>query len=274
MVRDEDDPNVDKVTLQDPDGDGIYTTVYEFAEVGRYRVVIYAVDDIGESARPLEAFNETANRSPNIPSDPAPGDGAMSVPITRTLSWQGGDPDGDAVGYSVALGTSDPPPIVKTGITATSYDPGILMDDTLHYWRISATDGISTVTGPVWSFTTVALPNRAPDTPSDPVPTDCELDVPTDQVLSWQSGDPDGDPVSYTVALGTVGTVSLLPVVATDVTVTTYNPGPLLTDTTYYWVITATDGLSVSVGAMWQFTTAAAPAGDSWVYLPLVVRDD
>jgi hypothetical protein len=98
--------------------------------------------------------------------------------------------------------------------------------------------------------------------------------VPTNQVLSWQGGDPDGDSVTYTMALGTVGTVSLLPVVATDVTATMYNPGPLLTDTTYFWVITATDGLSISVGAMWQFTTAPAATGDYWVYLPLVVRDD
>jgi hypothetical protein len=271
MVRDEDDPNVDRVTLQDPDGDGIYTTVYDFAELGRYRVVIYAVDDRGESARPLEASNETANRSPNIPSDPDPEDGATSVPITQTLSWQGGDPDGDPVGYTVALGTSDPPPIVATGVAATSYDPGTLMDDTLYYWRIRATDGISTATGPVWSFTTVALPNRAPYTPSDPAPADGEMDVPTDQVLSWQGGDPDGDPVSYTVAFGTA---SPPPVVAPVVTATTYVPGPLLTDTTYYWGITATDGLSISVGAMWQFTTASAAAADYWVYLPLVVRDD
>ena len=41
-----------------------------------------------------------------------------------------------------------------------------------------------------------------------------------------------------------------------------------------YWSITAADGLSVSVGGMWQFTTAPAATGDFWVYLPLVVRDD
>jgi hypothetical protein len=44
------------VMLADPDQDSIYTaTTTEFVEEGIYRVVIYAVDDMGLSARPKQS---------------------------------------------------------------------------------------------------------------------------------------------------------------------------------------------------------------------------
>jgi hypothetical protein len=52
MVQD----NVEKVALEDPDGDSIFTASYDFSrELGLYRVVIYAIDTDGLSARPREA---------------------------------------------------------------------------------------------------------------------------------------------------------------------------------------------------------------------------
>jgi len=50
--------DVPKVQLTDPDGDGIYTANYgNFYEQGTYRVVVYASDSLGSSARPMEAEN-------------------------------------------------------------------------------------------------------------------------------------------------------------------------------------------------------------------------
>ena len=49
--------DVPRVTLTDPDGDGLYTaTTGEFVEQGAYRVVVYAVDTTGMNARPEQAF--------------------------------------------------------------------------------------------------------------------------------------------------------------------------------------------------------------------------
>lgn len=48
---------------------------------------------------------------------------------------------------------------------------------------------------------------------------------------------------------------------------TGYTP-TLITDTTYYWAITATDGISTSVSPTWRFSTV----GWKHVYLPLVLR--
>jgi hypothetical protein len=156
MVRAEDDPNVDKVALQDLDGDGIFTASYGFVELGTYRVVIYAVDDRGLSARPREADYLAVNHAPVTPFSPVPADRASNVPITQTLSWQGGDIDEDPLTYTVAFGTVSPPPVVAPEVTTATYDPGLLTLNTTYYWGITATDGLSASVGGVWQFTTAS----------------------------------------------------------------------------------------------------------------------
>jgi len=46
--------------------------------------------------------------APLIPNTPIPADGAAGVSLTQTLGWAGGDPNGDAVTYSVAFGRPTP----------------------------------------------------------------------------------------------------------------------------------------------------------------------
>ena len=92
------------------------------------------------------------NQPPYTPSNPHPSSGATNIPLTQTLSWQGGDPDGDLVTYTVAFGTSDPTPVVAI-TTLAHYTPTLTMDTT-YYWGITASDGISTSVGPTWRFTT------------------------------------------------------------------------------------------------------------------------
>ena len=111
--------------------------------------------------------------------------------------------------------------------------------------------------------------NQAPFTPSNPIPADTSTDIPTTQTLSWQGGDPDGDVVvTYTVAFGTNNP----PPLAGTTTQTSYTPA-LVTGTIYYWRITATDGISESVGELWSFATSATASSETnSVYLPIVLK--
>jgi hypothetical protein len=94
------------------------------------------------------------NNPPYAPTNPSPPDGATNQPTSLTLSWTGGDPDGDAVTYDVYFGTSSSPPKVGS-TTSTSYQVSGLALNTTYYWQIVASDGRLTSSGPVWRFTTV-----------------------------------------------------------------------------------------------------------------------
>jgi hypothetical protein len=149
---------VPRVYLSDPDGDGLYAATYNFTQTSGYRVVVYAADDRSLYARPREAVAEfeSVNHAPNVPSDPTPADGAAGVPLMQTLRWQGGDPDGDVVTYTVAFGAVNPPPVVASNVTTNTYNPGSLLKDTTYYWAITARDAVSVTAGARWSFTTAA----------------------------------------------------------------------------------------------------------------------
>ena len=99
------------------------------------------------------------NQPPNTPGNPSPSTGSTNQPINTTLSWQGGDPDGDTVVYGVCFGTQTTPPLVSNDQTQTTYNPGTLKHNTTYYWRIVATDnhGSSTQSS-IWQFTTSDTP--------------------------------------------------------------------------------------------------------------------
>jgi hypothetical protein len=106
----------------------------------------------------VNAALESLNNAPNTPASPNPANGATGVPITQTLSWSGGDPDGDAVTYDVWLEAGDGAPdvLVCNDVAATSCDPpGNLAGNTQYFWKVRARDSFgATKAGPVWSFTT------------------------------------------------------------------------------------------------------------------------
>jgi hypothetical protein len=126
---------------------------------------------------------------------------------------------------------------------------------------VTATDGISETPGGVWQFTTW---NHGPDVPTLIAPPDGAIKVPLTQTLRWSSEDADGDLITYSVAFGTADP----PPIAATTTLTQYAPAlqPL---TTYYWAITATDGISDSRGPVWRLSTDSEYA----LYLPLAVSN-
>jgi len=103
----------------------------------------------------------------------------------------------------------------------------------------------------VWSFTTKT--NNPPNIPFNPHPSNGETNVATTTDLTWSGGDPDGDDVAYDVYFGIDNNPDK---VAANQTATTYDPGTMNTNTTYYWKIVAWDEHGEkATGPFWEFTT-------------------
>lgn len=209
-----------------------------------------------------EFTTSSANNAPNEPSNPSPSDFATNVSVGTSLSWAGGDPDGDSVTYDVFLeaGDSTPNDIVCNDTSSTTCNPSSdLIAGQTYYWKVTAMDsGGLTRTSDTWQFTTSSA-NNAPNEPSNPSPSDFSANVSVGTSLSWTGGDPDGDPVEYDVFLEAVDATPSNPI-CVDISTTTCNPsGDLNAGQTYYWKVTAIDsgGLSRS-SPVWQFTTEAS----------------
>ena len=200
------------------------------------------------------SFSGGANQPPYEPYDPDPMTGTYNVDVNQDISWSGGDPDGDPVTYDVYFGVDDfTLPLVSANQTETTYDPGTMEPFTVYKWIIVAWDDHdASRVGPTWDFRTEPGDNNPPYTPQCPHPYDEDTDVPLDQILSWTSGDPDGDPVTFDVYFGTSTSP---PLVSANQSAMSYDPD-LDADTTYYWRVVAWDSYDAhSSGALWMFTT-------------------
>ena len=154
------------------DAEGYFYDIEEYANFwsstefyGSYawaRTLCYYYDNInrgnryearGYSVRCLK--DETINQPPEPPSSPNPDNGAENQSIEVDLSWTCTDPEGDPLTYDIYFGTEATPPLVTSGQTETTYDPGTLENNTEYFWKIVAHDDHSNTTeGPVWSFIT------------------------------------------------------------------------------------------------------------------------
>jgi len=261
------DPNGDQLYYQFDWDDGTYSDwvgPYDSGETASashiwnapntYSITVKAKDVFGEESDWSNSFTVTiSNNAPYEPGDPNPENNEMGVNIGADLSWTGGDPDNcDTVTYDVYFGTTSSPPHVDN-VAIEVYDPGTLDHSTTYYWQIVAQDsnGGSTAS-PIWNFTTTE--NTVPYEPSGPYPANGSTDVPINIVVNWTGGDPDPDDiVTYDVYFGTNSSPEL---VESNISDTSYDPGTLEYETTYYWMIVAWDDVGQSTeGQSWEFTT-------------------
>ncbi|MBN2791579.1 MAG: hypothetical protein JXQ81_03625, partial [Desulfuromonadales bacterium] len=117
------------------------------------------------TAQDISVTINPVNDAPDTPFGNTPAAGGSDIAVDADLSWSGGDPDvGDSVTYDVYFGSDNPPTaLVSDDQTELTYDPGTLDYNTTYYWKIVARDNHGAETsGPVWSFTTTAMPLRLP----------------------------------------------------------------------------------------------------------------
>ncbi len=161
-------------------------------------------------------------------------DQAISIPAggtwSNTVTWDGALHD-DGYGNSFTTITKD-----NTFIIASVFaSSGGYVDETAGY-RVGS--------------------NRAPNTPSGPSPSNGATNVKIDPILTWVGTDPDWfDDLYFDVYFEKDDSTPDV-LVSDDQTSTSYSPGTLEMESTYYWQIVVHDeyGLTVT-GPIWHFTT-------------------
>jgi hypothetical protein len=109
--------------------------------------------------------------------------------------------------------------------------------------------------GPVSNDTTIVpKPSAAPSVPASPSPANGAGGIALDPTLTWSAS----GATSYDVSFGAV---SPPPPVVSGQSEAAYTPPALDSGATYYWQITARNSSGSTTGAVWSFTTAAAPPG-------------
>jgi hypothetical protein len=215
------------------------------------------VDDITIGATP--GFVQAA--APN------PKNGAKLDDTWVSLNWRPGD---SAVSSDLYVGTdfddvndgAEGTFVVNTtnsfqliGILGYPFPDG-LQPGTTYYWRV---DGINDANpdspwkGNIWSF---LVPSKAA---YEPVPPDGMRFVETDARLTWTAGE---NAALHTVYFGTnADEVANATSGGTNQGATTFDPGPLELETTYYWRVDEHAGLVETRGEVWSFTTKREGGG-------------
>jgi len=216
-------------------------------------------------------FDNVTVGLPVIAFGPNPRDGALLLETWASLSWNAGH---TAVSHDVYFGESAADVEAGTGDTfqgnqgttflvvgfpGNPYPDG-LVTGTTYYWRVDEVEADGTKhTGKVWSFT---IP---PKTAYDPVPADGAKFVPADTILSWTEGF--GAKLHNVYFGNNFDDVNNATAGAPHPT-TTFNPGPLEFNKTYYWRVDEFNPPTTLKGKVWSFTTTLPGLGlavmDRW----------
>ena len=92
---------------------------------------------------------------PPVPVNPDPAIDAGDVPVMTSLKWSYSNFDSITDYFNIYFGTDNPPPLIDSMITDTTYDIGPLYGETVYYWKITAhPEGEDSVVSAVWKFNT------------------------------------------------------------------------------------------------------------------------
>jgi len=218
------------------------------------------IDEVRIYSRALSAaeVKRIAGRVEAFKPDPA--DGAMYPETWVSLTWSAGayaathdvymgeSYDEVSSGAADTFRGSQSSEMLIVGFFGFPYPDG-LVPGTTYYWRVDEVNDSepnSPWTGDVWSFT---IPSR---TAYNPEPADGAEFVDPNVEFNWTAGL--GSRLHYVYFGDNFDDVNSADVAIPQAD-TTYIPGTLEMDKTYYWRVDESDGISVYKGKVWSFTT-------------------
>jgi hypothetical protein len=192
--------------------------------------------------------------TPAAPTLISPSSGAIGVPSNPALSWNSST---GATSYRLQVSTNSSFSSLvydQSDITSTSQQVSGLANNTLYYWRVSATnDGGTSSYSSTWNFTTIVATPAAPTLAS---PSNGATGISTSPTLSWSA--PTGA-TSYRLQVSTSSTFSTNVFDQSSITDTSQQVPGLGNNTLYYWRVNATNaGGTSSYSSTRSFTTRGA----------------
>lgn len=133
-------------------------TVYQY----RFQPFVEGIE--GVLSHTIQASTLGPGGVPAFPNQPYPTDEEEGVVTDIELSWQAGA--GTTV-QKIYFGTTNPPNLAGSQTTSSVFDPEGLNPATTYYWRIDGVNDTGTTEGPLWTFTTAALPGLVAHWPLD-----------------------------------------------------------------------------------------------------------
>jgi len=176
-----------------------------------------------------------------------PGDGQVA------LSWDG---SAGADFYNVYRGTGGNY-YWQASPTSTSWTDTSVTNGTTYWYYVTAENAAGESSQ---SNVVSATPQAAPQPPgqaANPSPANGATAVSVNADLSWSAG---SGATSYDVYFGQDSTPDSGEFQGNQ-TGTTFDPGTLANDTTYYWRIDSVNAAGTTTGNVWSFTTAAGGPG-------------
>jgi len=253
--RDSGDPDGDAVTYgvyasTEPTGQPLvqqgeqtaYTLTLQFGATVYWRVS--ATDTFGaRTDGPLQTFLPLFRNTPPPAPTVTAGTGVVSehtLTPQAHLAWSAvEDPDGDPVAYRLSVGVSSVS-LSQVQLSSPTADDLAVLYDTTYYWQVAAVDPFGAASTSAVQSLTLAFQNNPPSAFSVLTGTGTLATRTTSQLLAWgAAADPDGDAVTYALALST--NPAAQPVVQFS-SATGYALNVQF-GTTYYWSVTAFDGL-------------------------------
>ncbi len=268
------DDDVDWVQFTDTSPDGAMTNPIEISMAEQVYIGL-CITSHAEGELRTYTFDNVTVGLPVIVTKPDPADGAIHPDTWVSMSWRAGH---TAVSHDVYFGETFADVNDGTGDTfrgnqtsvffvvgfpGNPYPDG-LVTGTTYYWRIDEVEADGTKqTGYVWSFT--VPPKKA----YNPSPDDGEMFVDTDTMLMWSPG---FGAKLHTIYFGDdFDDINSATVGAPNPT-TTFNPGTLESNKTYYWRVDEFDPPMTHRGEVWSFTTTIPGLGtavmDRWENIP------
>ncbi|AKD57296.1 carboxypeptidase regulatory-like domain-containing protein [Spirosoma radiotolerans] len=140
---------------------GSYTIRAAKVNYGTESSTITVTADASPLVTILLTDDQTQNRPPTAPTLVSPNSSTVISSNMVTLKWTATDPNRDSLTYDVLLfkSGSATPTASYTGLTVDTLNLSNLLYNTTYLWQVIVKDGINTVNGSIWSFSTGPVPD-------------------------------------------------------------------------------------------------------------------